>query len=79
VFVDGCIIGGPPSAPSVTPAYDPTFYASGAAGAVEGFASVMREGGLKVTTLQAGVGDASALKMGYAVRTGSGSFSRLEG
>ncbi|KAF8574244.1 6-phosphogluconate dehydrogenase C-terminal domain-like protein [Ramaria rubella] len=65
-FVDACIIGGPPSIPSESPVYDPTFYASGSPHAVEAFARALTVGGLKVSTLQAGVGDASALKMGYA-------------
>lgn len=66
-FVDASIIGGPPR-----DGYDPTFYASAAAedrNELEAFA-VLSKYGLKVSPLTgegAGVGDASALKMSYAV------------
>ncbi|KAF8487830.1 6-phosphogluconate dehydrogenase C-terminal domain-like protein [Gautieria morchelliformis] len=65
-FVDACIIGGPPSRPSETPVYDPIFYASGPETAVSRFAKMLSPGGLKISTLKAAVGQASALKMGYA-------------
>ncbi|GJJ06038.1 hypothetical protein Clacol_000225 [Clathrus columnatus] len=68
-FVDASIIGGPPSRPGSATVYDPTFYISGDKHLVDNVAAVMRNGGLKVTTLDAGVGEASALKMGYAVGT----------
>jgi 3-hydroxyisobutyrate dehydrogenase-like beta-hydroxyacid dehydrogenase len=66
-FVDAGIIGGPPRA-----GYDPTFYAStdeDHAPALEAFSSLARYG-LKIKTLTgegSAVGDASALKMSYAV------------
>ena len=70
-FIDAGIIGGPPK-----DAYNPTIYAS----AAESAKSVLDEFvgfskfGLKVTSLRSddgsdgGIGDASALKMSYAVR-----------
>ena len=67
-FVDGSIIGGPPSEPGITPPYDPTFYVSGKADIVKDFAELLTKGGLKVGVLPAKIGEASALKMGYAVR-----------
>lgn len=67
-FIDAGIIGGPPK-----DAYDPVFYASAApqdAGVLDAFEGLSKYG-LKVSPLRgegAGVGDASALKMSYAVR-----------
>jgi 3-hydroxyisobutyrate dehydrogenase-like beta-hydroxyacid dehydrogenase len=58
-FVDGCIIGGPPVAGSP----GPTGYLSGEAAAA---GAVLTQGGLRVRTLEGGVGAASALKMSYA-------------
>lgn len=65
-FVDAGIIGGPPRE-----GYDPTFYASSddlkALVSFEG----LGEFGMKITGMRgegAGIGDASALKMSYAVR-----------
>jgi 3-hydroxyisobutyrate dehydrogenase-like beta-hydroxyacid dehydrogenase len=67
--VDASIIGGPP-----IEGYDPTFYVSAKdVDALTQFESLSRFG-LKITPLRgegSGVGDASALKMSYAVR---GSF-----
>jgi 3-hydroxyisobutyrate dehydrogenase-like beta-hydroxyacid dehydrogenase len=66
-FVDAGIIGGPPSE-----GYDPTFYASADVkdvGVLDEFTGLSKYG-LKITPLKgegAGVGDASALKMSYAV------------
>lgn len=66
-FVDAGIIGGPPQ-----PGYDPVFYASADpkhADLLDEFAA-LKEYGLNVSPLRgegAGVGDASALKMSYAV------------
>ena len=66
-FVDAGIIGGPPKE-----GYDPVFYVSANAGdedVLAGFAS-LKTYGLNVSLLTgegAGVGDASALKMSYAV------------
>lgn len=66
-FIDASIIGGPPKN-----SYDPTFYASTAAedrNVLDAFAALSKYG-LKVSPLtgeNAGVGDASALKMSYAV------------
>ena len=66
-FLDAGIIGGPPS-----PGYDPTFYASAHeqdAEILDAFAGLSKYG-LKISPLQgegAGIGDASALKMSYAV------------
>lgn len=68
-FVDACIVGGPPSK-----GYDPTFYASvdeKDAQRLEEFVLLFERHGLKIVPLigeGAGVGDASALKMSYAVR-----------
>ena len=68
VFIDGCIIGWPPSGTSV-----PTFYGSADPGQEKGlelFKNVIGKSGIKVRILSgegAGVGDASALKMSYAV------------
>ena len=66
-FVDAGIIGGPPRE-----GYDPVFYASAApeASALLDEFSGLAKYGLKVSPLRgegAGVGDASALKMSYAV------------
>lgn len=65
-FVDAGIIGGPPK-----DGYDPTFYASSDdVKALERFEG-LSEFGMKITGMRgegAGVGDASALKMSYAVR-----------
>ena len=66
-FVDASIIGGPP-----TDGYDPAFYASAApedADILDGFVG-LSAWGLRAIALKgegAGVGDASALKMSYAV------------
>lgn len=78
-FVDASIIGGPPSPPGSERVYNPTFYVSGEKLGVDDVVALMRDGGLKATALEdAGVGEASALKMGYAVRVmgiyGSESF-----
>lgn len=65
-FIDAGIIGGPPG-----DNYDPTFYASADVkdGAVLDEFVALSKYGLKVSPLKggAGVGDASALKMSYAV------------
>lgn len=68
IFVDAGIIGGPPS-----DSYNPTIYASSEAkdeAVLEEFAAFSNLG-LKISPLKgkgvAGVGDASALKMSYAV------------
>lgn len=66
-FVDAGIIGGPPSG-----SYDPVFYASAdpADDAVLDEFAALKQYGLNVKPLRgegAGVGDASALKMSYAV------------
>lgn len=76
-FVDAGIIGGPPS-----DGYNPTFYASvdTADGAALDKFVRLEEYGLKVTALRGdgtGVGDASALKMSYAVSTRPISFDPL--
>ncbi|TFY74566.1 hypothetical protein EWM64_g9445, partial [Hericium alpestre] len=65
-FVDAGIIGGPPK-----DTYNPTFYAAADAQDVTALDSfeALSAHGLKISTLrgdQAGVGDASALKMSYA-------------
>lgn len=66
-FVDAGIVGGPP-----TDAYDPAFYASAEpddADLLEEFIA-LGKWGLRIVPLRgegAGVGDASALKMSYAV------------
>lgn len=66
-FVDAGIIGGPPSGD-----YDPTFYASTSAddtGVLDAFLGLSKYG-LKISPLTGegvGIGDASALKMSYAV------------
>lgn len=68
-FVDACIIGGPPTAE-----YDPKFYASvdeEDKAALDEFEKLSKYG-LKAMPLRsegAKVGDASSLKMSYAVRT----------
>lgn len=68
-FVDAGIIGGPPRE-----GYDPTFYASSDdASALEKFEG-LGQFGMKITGMRgegAGIGDASALKMSYAVRFSS--------
>lgn len=68
-FLDGGIIGGPPSYGDKS--YTPVIYASALpedSEELEKFASDLNEHGLKVETLAEGsVGDASALKMSYAV------------
>ena len=65
-FVDACIIGGPPR-----DGYDPTFYVSAEEnGLIHDFGTLSTYG-LKVNLLEGvgvSVGDASALKMSYAVR-----------
>lgn len=68
IFIDACIIGGPPSGD-----YVPTFYGSvddpGQQGLIL-FKEVIGKSGIKVKILSgngAGIGDASALKMSYAV------------
>jgi len=67
-FIDGCIIGWPPSGTSV-----PTFYGCADPEAEKGlelFKDVIEKSGIKVRILSgegAGIGDASALKMSYAV------------
>jgi 3-hydroxyisobutyrate dehydrogenase-like beta-hydroxyacid dehydrogenase len=68
-FIDAGIIGTPP-----TPSYDPTFYASvdGKDAEILDEFVKLSQYGLKISPLTgegAGVGDASALKMSYAVRT----------
>ena len=66
-FIDAGIIGGPPQGD-----YDPTFYASAApadAGVLDNFVG-LSDFGLKIKALKgegANIGDASALKMSYAV------------
>ena len=67
-FIDAGIVGGPP-----TDGYDPVFYASTSPeldAVLDDFASLTKYG-LNVKPLRgegAGIGDASALKMSYAVR-----------
>lgn len=65
-FIDGAIIGGPPT----DDGYNPTFYASSDdKDALERFDGLSKLG-LKISTMKGesgGVGDASALKMSYAV------------
>lgn len=64
-FIDATIIGGPPGN-----GYDPTFYASGNDKELIKEFSALSAYGLKITPLTdegAGIGDASALKMSYAV------------
>ncbi|KIM45085.1 hypothetical protein M413DRAFT_24345 [Hebeloma cylindrosporum] len=67
-FLDGCIIGGPPSGTSV-----PTFYGSADPEQEKGlelFKDVIGKSGIKVGILSgegAWIGDASALEMSYAV------------
>lgn len=69
-FIDGCIIGGPPSG-----TYVPTFYGStdpGDEGALELFEGVVGTSGIRVRLLNgedSRIGNASALKMSYAVST----------
>ncbi|PPQ77223.1 hypothetical protein CVT25_011069 [Psilocybe cyanescens] len=66
-FLDGCIIGGPPSGN-----YVPTFYASAdptRARELNQFEEAVKQSGIKARVLSgdgAGIGDASALKMSYA-------------
>lgn len=63
-FVDASIIGGPPSG-----SYSPTIYGSADPQNEAGlrkFQSLIRQSGIKVRVLD-GVGNASALKMSYAV------------
>ncbi|KAF9268777.1 hypothetical protein L218DRAFT_954216 [Marasmius fiardii PR-910] len=65
-FIDAGIIGGPP-----TEEYDPTIYASASEkDALEKFGS-LSQFGLKISLIRegGGIGDASALKMSYAVTT----------
>ena len=67
-FLDGCIIGGPPSGN-----YVPTFYTSADPkhkDELKRFEDVIGRSGIKARVLNgdgAGIGDASALKMSYAV------------
>ena len=67
IFLDACIIGGPPSGD-----YVPTFYGSADVLDQQGlapFRDVIEKSGIKVRVLSgdgAGIGDASALKMSYA-------------
>jgi len=67
IFLDACIIGGPP-----TGNYVPTFYGSADDPDQQGlilFKDVIEKSGIKVRILSgdgAGIGDASALKMSYA-------------
>jgi len=67
VFLDACVIGGPPSGD-----YVPTFYGSADVVDQQGltlFKNVIEKSGIKVRILSgegAGIGDASALKMSYA-------------
>jgi 3-hydroxyisobutyrate dehydrogenase-like beta-hydroxyacid dehydrogenase len=64
-FVDASIIGGPPSE-----GYDPTFYASADDGDALNRFDALSQHGLKISILKGdgvGTGDASALKMSYAV------------
>lgn len=74
VYLDGSIIGGPPSAPGSEKVYDPTIYASAAPKDLEVLQDFVKLGetyNLRVVPLKgegAGIGDASALKMSYAVR-----------
>ncbi len=69
-FIYGCIIGGPPSG-----TYVPTFYGStdpGDEGALELFGGVVGSSGIRVRLLNgedSRIGNASALKMSYAVST----------
>jgi hypothetical protein len=75
VVLDAGIIGGPPSTPG-TPdeeRYDPTIYASARwedLSVLKEFVDLGKERDVKIVALEgegAGVGDASALKMSYAV------------
>lgn len=67
-FIDGCIIGGPPSG-----AYVPTFYGAtdpGDESALKLFEDTIRPSGIKVRLLNgedSRIGNSSALKMSYAV------------
>lgn len=64
-FVDAGIIGGPPQE-----GYDPTIYASAGDSELLGRFADLSKYGLVISTLKgegAGIGDASALKMSYAV------------
>lgn len=66
-FIDGGIIGGPPNG-----TYNPTFYVSADIKDQDALTKFekLRNSGLQITTLSgtgAGIGDASALKMSYAV------------
>jgi 3-hydroxyisobutyrate dehydrogenase-like beta-hydroxyacid dehydrogenase len=73
--LDAGIVGGPPSAPGAEARYDPTIYASAepADGDVlREFVELGKAGDVRIVALEGegtGVGDASALKMSYAVRT----------
>jgi 3-hydroxyisobutyrate dehydrogenase-like beta-hydroxyacid dehydrogenase len=73
VFLDACIIGGPPSGD-----YVPTFYGSADVlldqQGLTLFKNVIEKSGIKVRILSgegAGIGDASALKMSYAASISS--------
>ncbi|KAF8813703.1 6-phosphogluconate dehydrogenase C-terminal domain-like protein [Phlegmacium glaucopus] len=67
IFIDACIIGGPPSGD-----YVPTFYGSADDPGQQGltvFKDVIEKSGIKVRILSGdgtGIGNASALKMSYA-------------
>ncbi|KAF8160908.1 6-phosphogluconate dehydrogenase C-terminal domain-like protein [Crassisporium funariophilum] len=67
IFIDACIIGGPP-----TGDYVPTFYGSADQedqSGLESFEGAIGKSGIRVRILSgdgAGIGDASALKMSYA-------------
>lgn len=64
-IIDGCIIGGPPR-----DGYDPTFYASSSVSSLLMEFDTFGKLGLKVELMEGegiSVGDASALKMSYAV------------
>jgi hypothetical protein len=84
VVLDGGIIGGPPSAPNKEgEAYNPTLYTVADAddtGVLAEFVELGNQHGLKIVPLEgegAGVGDASALKMSYAVRHDPSRVRRL--
>jgi len=68
-FIDACIIGGPP-----TGTYVPIFYGCAdpqTVSELKKFEGTVRESGIRVKVLDgegAGISDASALKMSYAVR-----------
>jgi 3-hydroxyisobutyrate dehydrogenase-like beta-hydroxyacid dehydrogenase len=64
-FIDAGIIGGPPEGD-----YNPTFYASSSEDSLLDNFVALSKSGLKISALKgegAGIGDASALKMSYAV------------